>query len=256
MISVVIPVYNAEKTIAQTIESVLGQSLDDFEVILIDDGSTDDSLRICRDYEGMSEKCKVYSFPNGGVSAARKRGVEKSNGTWITFVDADDLLPRDALFVLSKQIGSGADVIVGNAEFWDNSFQTKKVNPVKVPYEMLLSMMYLKRLLGEQIICAPWGKLFKKSLFVETIFDLPRSIVNGEDLIMNLRLGVVAAKIVCIPDIVYDYRAPTVSHGMTFTQQINQLRYVCSSVRKHRDLQIYAVYKWFYRKVRKLLLKR
>ncbi len=99
LISVVIPVYNGERTIAETLESVLNQTYRNLEIIIIDDGSTDDSLNIISQYD--DSRIQVFSYPNSGVSKSRNRGITLAQGQYISFIDADDLWTREKLI---KQI--------------------------------------------------------------------------------------------------------------------------------------------------------
>lgn len=256
MISVIIPVYNAQKTIADTIESVVRQTEKDFEVLLIDDGSSDVSSQICQKYSDSYGNCKYFRYENGGVSKARWRGVENASGDWITFVDADDVLPKDALCSFFENVSDDVDIVVGDASFWNENFLEELENPIKIQKKMLNSYLYKKMLIDEKIIQAPWGKLFRRKLFDNYTFNIPRSIINGEDLIMNLRLAANAKNVLCVPRIVYMYRAPTLSHRMGLISQLKQLLFVCSSLYPDIFLSVCAIYKFFYRKCRKLLLNR
>lgn len=92
LISVIVPVYNAVNTINRCIESIQRQSYNNFELILINDGSTDDSLNLCLDYANMDSRIKVFDKNNGGPSAARNMGIDKASGNLIIFVDSDDYL--------------------------------------------------------------------------------------------------------------------------------------------------------------------
>ena len=102
-ISVVIPVYNGEKTIRETIESVLAQTFTDFELIIIDDGSSDRTVEIIEEIikkaikENLDQRIRLHSFPNKGLSATRNRGIRRSKGDYISFIDADDLWTPDKL---------------------------------------------------------------------------------------------------------------------------------------------------------------
>ena len=98
--SVVIPLYNKEHFIKKAIQSVLKQSFQDFEIIIVDDGSTDRSLEIARKFE--SEKLKVYTQPNQGVSVARNKGIENASGEYIAFLDADDTWNMDYLETIDE----------------------------------------------------------------------------------------------------------------------------------------------------------
>ena len=96
MISVVVPIYKVkEELLKECIESIMNQSYRDLEIILIDDGSPDNSGKICDDYSKTDKRIKVIHKENGGVSSARNIGIENANGDWITFVDSDDYIEKD-----------------------------------------------------------------------------------------------------------------------------------------------------------------
>lgn len=91
-ISIIVPVYNAERYLHRCIESILAQTFKDFELLLIDDGSKDNSGYICNEYAGKDERVKVWHKENGGVSSARNVGLDNVKGEWVTFVDSDDYI--------------------------------------------------------------------------------------------------------------------------------------------------------------------
>ena len=94
MISVIIPVYNSEKTLSRSIESILSQHYGELEIVLVDDGSTDSSSNICNEWANKDPRVRVYHQANGGVSVARNKGLEVANGEWLTFVDSDDYIEQ------------------------------------------------------------------------------------------------------------------------------------------------------------------
>ena len=96
-ISVVIPIFNADKYLHRCINSVLSQSYTDFELLLIDDGSTDKSGKICDEYAREDDRVRVFHKENGGVSSARNLGLDNAKGEWVSFVDADDRVETDYL---------------------------------------------------------------------------------------------------------------------------------------------------------------
>lgn len=108
MISIVIPLYNKEKSISATLESVLAQTYTDYEVIIVDDGSTDNSLSVVKMFinrcQITNDKCKILEQPNSGVSAARNRGIMEAKGEYVAFLDADDLWASDYLDTLHALI--------------------------------------------------------------------------------------------------------------------------------------------------------
>ena len=112
-ISVVIPIYNCETYLERCLKSVLSQSYDDYEVILVDDGSVDGSGLICDQYGQYHENVKVIHQENHGVSVARNQGVKSSTGQYISFVDADDWIPQNSLAVMASCASSrNADMVV------------------------------------------------------------------------------------------------------------------------------------------------
>ncbi|SDJ06970.1 glycosyltransferase family 2 protein [Bacteroides ovatus] len=196
-ISVIIPIYKAEEYLSRCIDSILAQSFINFELVLVDDGSPDRSGAICDEYMLRDERIKVVHQKNGGVTAARSVGVNVSTGEYITFVDADDSLPHNALALFYAAAENGLyDIVIGkydiNSHFRGN----------------ILTVCEYQRncIFGDVVPQAPWAKLFKRSLFTEEIFNIPRKITKGEDMLMNIRLAFQNKKPVRLLDeVVYNY---------------------------------------------------
>ncbi|WP_088012483.1 glycosyltransferase family 2 protein [Gottfriedia acidiceleris] len=113
LISVIIPVYNVEKYISTCLDSVLAQSMIDFEVLLINDGSTDRSAVICDKYSNKDKRVKVYHKENSGPSSARNLGIKKASGEYIMFIDADDYIDQDTFRIVNFEAEKfGADIVV------------------------------------------------------------------------------------------------------------------------------------------------
>lgn len=177
VISVVIPIYNAEDTLRACIQSVLVQSYFKFELILVDDGSIDNSGTICDEYAD-NDKITIIHQPNKGRTAARYEGVKQAKGEWITFVDADDELEQYALARFSERINNDTDIIFGNGQ------------SLSIPYRKNIEIHTFRHLavLGEGTIGVPWGSLFRKKLLKPFVFDLPKELEMGEDYIYWLRM--------------------------------------------------------------------
>lgn len=109
-ISVIVPVYKAEKYIRRCVDSILAQTFTDFELLLVDDGSPDNSGAICDEYAAKDSRIKVFHKENGGVSSARNLGLDNASGEWITFVDADDWIAKTFLESLYKPVSDGKNV--------------------------------------------------------------------------------------------------------------------------------------------------
>ena len=200
-ISVIVPVYKAEKFLRRCIDSILAQSFKDFEIILIEDGSPDNCGAVCDEYAQKYSCISVIHKKNGGVTAARADGVKSSTGEWITFVDADDTIPENAFEIFNRNISDGIDIIKGSF----NSFGKEEGRIYKSGYissNEYRSETILCRFLGS----APWGMLIHRNLFNDHIFNIPREIVLGEDYIMHIRLAFVNNKdIKIISEPVYNY---------------------------------------------------
>lgn len=127
-LSIIIPVYNTESYLPQCLDSILSQSFTDFELLLIDDGSTDNSGAICDNYAQKDTRIKVFHLINGGVSSARNFGLDKALGEWIYFVDSDDELFPEGLRTMVECISDEVDSVMGgfeqyeaNGKLWETS---------------------------------------------------------------------------------------------------------------------------------------
>ena len=195
-VSIIIPIYKVEAYLAECLESVRQQTMPDFEVIMVDDGSPDGCAAICREVEAKDARFRLLQQENSGVTAARRAGVERAVGEFIAFVDGDDTLPPDALEILLSHMSDDVDIVVGQPTQLPLIFARKKVGIHE----------YRRILIYGKIYLAMWAKLFRRSLFDENVFAMPREIRSGEDWIANLRLSFRTEKDVClIPDGVYGY---------------------------------------------------
>ena len=128
-VSIIIPCCNSAAFLGACMDSVLAQTMQDFEAILIDDGSQDDTLAIAQAYAKRDARVQVFSQENAGVAAARNLGLDHAQGEWITFVDSDDLLPADALETMLSGAQDGVDMVVCPHETFDESGNRETVIP-------------------------------------------------------------------------------------------------------------------------------
>ena len=112
MISIITPVYNAEKTLKRCVDSILRQSYADWELLLVNDGSTDESAVICRYYESADSRIRVFDKVNGGASSARNMGLDNVRGEWVAFCDADDWVDENWLELFVFHLRDGVQMVV------------------------------------------------------------------------------------------------------------------------------------------------
>lgn len=189
-ISIIIPVYNVEKYLSRCIRSLLNQTFSDFEILLIDDGSTDKSGEICNEYSKNFDFIKVYHKDNGGLSDARNYGIDKSRGKYVTFVDPDDFVHKDYLKTLFELVQedevqvsciSGVRYLEGSKIPNTGHSSENVVNTTDG-----LRNMLIRKGFG----VSAWGKLFEKEMFrtirfpkgkiYEDIFTIPYVIAKSE----------------------------------------------------------------------------
>jgi glycosyltransferase involved in cell wall biosynthesis len=161
LVSVIIPVYNTEKYIRQCVDSVINQTYKNLEIILVDDGSTDNSTQICDCYAARDERVSVIHKENGGVASARNAGIKRINGDYFTFVDSDDyLLSAFTEKLLSVLLNSGSDIACCNFVYDKNSktITSYKQNCILSGEETVNDYLYRKKEIGS---CC--GKLYRTS---------------------------------------------------------------------------------------------
>lgn len=185
MISIITPVYKAEKYLCRCIESVLAQTYEDWELILVDDGSPDGSGDICDDYAKKDPRIRVFHKENEGVSSARNIGLDNAHGEWITFLDADDYISID---YLDGVCNFNYDIILGysNVILQDGSINILE----KLPQEDIKNgdqlKVFLKHNLVKGLFRAPWGKLIKRNVIGNIRFTIGQNI--GEDTLFTLQI--------------------------------------------------------------------
>lgn len=178
MISVIIPAYNAARTIRRCIQSVLDQTYTEWEMIIVDDGSKDDTLDICQSYD--DSRIRVLHKENGGVSSARNHGLKFAQGDYIAFIDSDDFIEADYLEHLSQ--GLDYDIVISGFCYENtpesSSFHLKLANREAVGRE-------LSKLINADQLCYPWGRLFKRSIIEQNHIRFNEKMRFAEDNVFN-----------------------------------------------------------------------
>lgn len=199
-ISVIIPVYNKAEYIGGCLECLLQQDFDDFEVICVCDGSTDNSAEICDEWAAKDQRIRVIHKDNGGVTAARRRGVEEAQGQYLMFVDADDKLLPGALKTMYQAIEqSQADEVIA-------TFTTHEGVPSPVVYQGFTPVEPLIKAIMTSKNRFPvlWGIIFRRELLCD-VLNIPREIIEGEDKLMQVKVLIKQPKVFFIPQPVYSY---------------------------------------------------
>ena len=196
-VSVIIPIYNSEKFLDRCLSSILAQTYNNLEIILVDDGSID----------GSSSICDKYSEIDSRVSSARNAGIEMSTGDYICFVDADDWIAVDMIQKLVEAIGDNDISMCNYYEVTKNNIQSKRILPS--------SSMSIREILSQNIPAFSWGKLYKSTLKDKIVF--PEGISMGEDTAMLLPLLSLINGYAFVNEPLYYY----FKHESSATQQLN-----------------------------------
>ena len=208
-ITVAIPIYNEEKNLEACINSVINQSFTDIQVLLVDDGSTDSSAELCRAFAKREPRIEVYHLENRGVSKARNYAITKAEGSYICFVDADDLIDKNMLEELYSCIKShNADLsICGHQRVQMNNGKTRIVThkcpefngPIKEFLTEIEAFLFAESVQG------PCGKLYRMSLIKDNMIQFPHELDFGEDTVFVYRYLSFCKRVVSINKCLYCY---------------------------------------------------
>lgn len=205
MVSIIVPVYNVESYLEEAVKSVLSQTVGDWELLLVDDGSTDGSGAMCDKYAKSDSRIRVYHRSNGGLSAARNTGLDNCKGDWIAFFDSDDVLhPRFIETLLAAASVTDADIVDSKMKRFEEShctFDGPAAGEVTIydPREAIEKALYQTGALHH----SAWAKIYRSSLWQDTRF------LEGcayEDLEVMSRLWPKAGKIAAVDAELYGYR--------------------------------------------------
>lgn len=217
MISVIIPVYNLETLLKRSVDSVKAQTVTDWELIMVNDGSTDSSGKLCDAIANTDERIHVLHGKNAGAGAARKLGVAKAKGEWVLMLDGDDVLPPNALEQFLTRVSDDVDIVVGSVQ---RSTEMGYYPLLMEQSRTMTGKEYIKAVLNYETSVGPWAKLMRRSLFLKGQWIPHRRITHFEDLLMLVSVAGEARKVVIDNDLkVYNliFRPDGMSHKMTMT---------------------------------------
>lgn len=227
-VSIIIPVYNVEPYLRQCLDGVLGQTFSNFEVLLVNDGSTDNSGFICQEYARLDSRFKYFEKENGGVSDARNYGLDLAQGDYITFLDADDFLFEDHLEKLYIATTlSDADIMIGGYSRFDGSdfyfYKDHFKRDSLISFTSTQAIQFLDSMLDIQFFnfSTACGKLFKRTLFKELRFPLG---LYAENQFIMWKLYLNAESIYAFNGDSYVYRSN--NEGLSSVFSVEHLDYI------------------------------
>ena len=200
-ISIVVPIYNSEKFLSNCIESILNQNFQDYELLLINDGSTDSSLSICQKYfESNRNKIKLFNNNNYGCSISRNFGIEKAQGKYIVFIDSDDWIEKDMLYDMYQLAEKEESDVVLSGAFYE--YIDEKISIVSIPEKTEESFFWFKDKNLVSMICS---KLWRLDLIKEKNIRFNPKIKLAEDFVFNVSVLLEAKKISVLGKADYHY---------------------------------------------------
>lgn len=242
-VSIIVPVYNVEKYIDRCLNSLVNQTLKDIEILIINDGSPDNSIKICEKYALKDNRIKIYNKENEGLGLTRNYGIERAIGEYISFVDSDDYVSLDMCEKLYKSAKKyNADIVYGGIYYDNNNKITQKKYVEKD--KVWTGEGEVKSLLLDFIATEPqekndtimevsvWKALFKKEIFdINNIRFVSEREFISEDVIFDIDFFLKSEKIVAIPDCVYYYVVNPNSLSKTFrTDRFSKVKILYSEI--------------------------
>ena len=224
LISIIVPVYNAEKTLERCVSALTGQTYQNIEIILVNDGSKDTSLSICRRFAAEDDRIRVIDKPNGGVSSARNAGLDIARGEFVMFCDSDDWAEPDWCEELISNYEEGCLVMCGHYVEGDQSFIPHEIKADNVFDRHPQNCFYRLKLKNFN---APWNKIYSMAVIQENILRFNENLTNGEDYVFILQyLDSIPGDILLLGKCVFHYEWPR-DYSLSRTVPENYLEQCC-----------------------------
>lgn len=217
-VSVIVPVYNSGKYIEKCIESIINQTYQNIEVLIVNDGSTDNSYSICNEYAKKDSRIKLFSIENSGVSYARNLGIENAQGKFITFVDSDDWIKSNMIdFAIEKQQQTNSDIIIWSCikSYPNREILVPLLNEEDQSFIDDKSYLYLKSInyfhkqdISKTAVSAgtTWCKLYKREFLLKNNLQFNPKLTRAQDTIFSINAFYMAGKISYFNEHLYHYR--------------------------------------------------
>ena len=225
-ISIIIPVYNAEKYLDAVLSSILSQSMHSYEVILVDDGSTDSSSLICDRYSATDPRFRTLHKPNGGVSSARNAGLNLAKGEYVMFVDSDDALMPDALENMFRN-DADEDLVLGGYMVYVGDIPTRSVHPHKErSYKGKEMTAFLDANIRRncEMLDAPWAKLYRRKAIGDLRFCEDLSYAEDKLFVFGFMSKCNSARTCAAPVYAYHIRPGSLGSDIVSDRHLQQLR--------------------------------
>lgn len=245
-ISIIIPAYNAEMDIKKCIDSILNQTFKDFELIIVNDGSNDNTLNICNEYKKNDQRIRVINKDNGGVSSARNIGIGESTGEYIMFCDSDDWIDSELLYKLYCKTKENhmCDIVYSGVykDVYDKNDNKVKTITVGVSDELYLEKKYLAKELKyifETIpgpFLAPWAKLYKLEIIKRYNLYFDKNMVCYEDFDFNIKF-LSKCNYICITKLIGYHHKLIQDENNIVRRKKNNLVYDISRI--HREFETF-----------------
>ena len=219
-VSVIVPIYNAENYLEESVNSILKQTYDNLQIVLVNDGSTDNSWELCKKLENCDPRITAVTQKNGGVSVARNKGLELAIGVWIMFVDPDDILDKNIVSTLLNETSDNVDIVISSCYGFDNNGEKRAhffaEDRIFDEDKMDLYLQLLEDAYGQTgevftAIGVPWGKLYRRSFLEKHNLKFDPKLRRMQDNIFNMYAFYYANKIKYVDRPFYYYRLENIN---------------------------------------------
>ncbi|MDQ8371304.1 glycosyltransferase family 2 protein [Enterococcus faecium] len=200
-LSIIVPIYNVEKYLEKCLTSIQNQTYDEYEVLMINDGSTDSSKQIAEKFSNEDLRFKYFEVTNAGVSNARNIGISKSSGNYLTFIDSDDFIDQNHLQLFMTEMDY-FDLVVGGFKVIDSEIDIRKR---KENAELSRKELIQGILKDSSIYSFPWNKFFRREIVVDNKIAFRTDIHYGEDLIFDIEYALHVNKAYVLSSDTYHY---------------------------------------------------
>lgn len=207
-VSIIVPIYNAEKYLSACLDSIIYQTYKNLEIILINDGSLDDSISICKQYIKKDNRIKLIDDKNHGVSHARNKGIKEATGKYILFIDADDIIKKKYIEILVKEINKDINLDMAVCSYEEvnlNNNKRKKYNIDNSKIILLTGILKKDYYLIKDFLNTPWGKLYKLNIIKKYDIMFPDKHKIAEDQIFNYQYYLYVRKYIFVNNDLYIY---------------------------------------------------